>query len=68
MDEPITPPTSPIIGRESDRIHNELYRDWWEKHGIEPEDDPEFLRAWRLATGHDPQTGLPLGSGREPSL
>ncbi|MFC0862436.1 hypothetical protein ACFHYQ_09015 [Sphaerimonospora cavernae] len=61
------PPASPIIGRESDRIHNELYLQWAEEYGVDPAEDPEFLRAWRRATGHDPETGLALGSGRAPS-
>ncbi|WP_424532524.1 hypothetical protein ACOZ38_19850 [Sphaerisporangium viridialbum] len=48
-----------LVGRDSDRVFNELYRQWASEHDADPDEDPEFLRAWRRATGHDPETGLP---------
>ncbi|WP_433542068.1 hypothetical protein ACQP10_37920 (plasmid) [Streptosporangium sandarakinum] len=49
-----------IIGRDADRVYNEMYGRWVEAHGTDPDDDPEFLRAFRRAVGQDPETGIYL--------
>ncbi|GII89439.1 hypothetical protein Ssi03_74290 [Sphaerisporangium siamense] len=51
-----------LVGRDADRVFNELYRSWALEYNVDPDEDPEFLRASRVATGHDPETGLPAGT------
>ncbi|SNT56751.1 hypothetical protein SAMN05216276_10657 [Streptosporangium subroseum] len=53
-----TPPL--LLGRDANRVFNELYGRWIDEHGVDPDEDPEFLRSWRRATGCDPETGLPM--------
>ncbi|MCW2880868.1 MAG: hypothetical protein JWQ95_4968 [Sphaerisporangium sp.] len=55
MDQPDELPRPRLlVGRDGDRVFNEMYRQWALEHNADPDEDPEFLRAWRLATGHHP--------------
>ncbi|MBG0818773.1 hypothetical protein [Planomonospora sp. ID82291] len=45
----------------TDDLYNALRDQWIIDHpGVDPDDDPEFLRTWRRAEGADPETGAPL--------
>ncbi|MEU4229532.1 hypothetical protein AB0F17_34990 [Nonomuraea sp. NPDC026600] len=45
----------------TDAIFNAIRDQWIIDHpGIDPDDDPNFLRAVRTAEGQDPETGVPL--------
>lgn len=48
-----------IVGREADQVYNRMHRQWALEHpGQDPADSADFLRAFRLAVGQDPETGL----------
>lgn len=47
-----------IIGADADRVYQEMYNQWIDKHGVDPAEDAEFLRAFRRAIGQDPETGI----------
>jgi hypothetical protein len=51
-------PVTRIVGAEAGRIYNDMHRQWALERGVDPAEDPEFLRAFRERIGQDPESGL----------